>query len=342
MKRQTSQNGIIFLQETHTNKRDETAWTNQFGCGTNSTIFSHGKSDARGVLIAFREAMKYNIVSKHIDNNGRYIILNVLIDNNPIVLVNYYAPNNEAEQVKILEELNRIFYTFDNHEDTKYTWGGDYTMILNNHLDADGGSPAIKIKSAAKLLSMMSDNDLCDIFRIRNPETRRYTWRRKTPFKQKRLDFFPVSDSIQENVQLVDSIPSVGSDHSAIKIILYSLRENSRGRSYCKFNSSLAEDKSFVESLKKEISDFVKQASTLQNPASRWEYLKFKCREYARNYSIRAAKMRKSRRIFLERKVAELEILIASNSDDQVHIEYNQYKMELETLYDYITAGLIL
>ena len=52
--------------------------------------------------------------------------------------------------------------------------------------------------------------------------------------------------------------------------------------------------------------------------------------------------MRKSRRIFLERKVAELEILIASNSDDQVHKEYNQYKIELETLYNYITAGLIL
>ena len=164
----------------------------------------------------------------------------------------------------------------------------------------------------------------------------------KNPFQTEEIRLFLVSDSIQENVQLVDVIPSVGSDHSAIKIILYSLRENSRGRSYCKFNSSLAEDKSFVESLKKEISDFVKQASTLQNPASRWEYLKFKCREYARNYSIRAAKMRKSRCIFLERKVAELEILIASNSDDQVHKEYNQYKMELETLYDYITAGLIL
>ena len=342
MKRQTSQNGIIFPQETYTTKRDETVWTNQFGCGTNSITFSHGKSDARGVLIAFREEMKYKIVSKHIDNDGRYIILNVLIDNNHIGLVNYHAPNNEAEQVKILEELNHIFDTFDNHEDTKYIWGADFNMILNTHLDADGGSPAIKIKSTAKLLSMTSDNDLCDIFHIRNPETRRYTWRRKTPFKQRRSDFFLVSDSIQENVQLVDIIPSVGSDHSAIKIILYSLRENSRGRSYWKFKSSLVEDKSFVESLKKEISDFVKQASTLQNPASRWEYLKFKCREYARNYSMRAAKMRKSRRIFLERKVAELEVLIASNSDDQVHKEYNQYKMEFETLYDYITAGLIL
>ena len=155
-----------------------------------SIIFSHGKSDAQGVLIAFREAIKYKIVSKHIDNDGRYIILNVLIDNNPVVLVNYYASNDEAEQVKILEELNRISDALDSHEDTKYIWGGDFNMILNTYLDADGGSPALKIKSVAKLLSMMSDNNLCDIFHIRNPETRRYIWRRKTRFKQRRLDFF--------------------------------------------------------------------------------------------------------------------------------------------------------
>ena len=52
--------------------------------------------------------------------------------------------------------------------------------------------------------------------------------------------------------------------------------------------------------------------------------------------------MLKSRHIFLEGKVAELEILLTSNSNDQVHKEYNQYKMELETLYNYITLGLIL
>ena len=118
-KQQTSRNGIIFLQETHTTKNDDTVWTNQFGCGRNSVIFSHGKSDARRVLIAFYEAIKYEIVSKHIDNDGRYIILN-FTDNNSIVLVNYCASNNETEQVKILEESNCIFDTLDNHEDTKY------------------------------------------------------------------------------------------------------------------------------------------------------------------------------------------------------------------------------
>ena len=38
--------------------------------------------------------------------------MNVLIDNNPIILVNYYAPNVESEQLKLLDELNHIFKRF--------------------------------------------------------------------------------------------------------------------------------------------------------------------------------------------------------------------------------------
>ena len=44
-------------------------------------------------------------------------------------------------------------------------------MIFDTYFDADGGSPAMKPTSLARQLSMMSDNDLSDIFRIRNPET---------------------------------------------------------------------------------------------------------------------------------------------------------------------------
>ena len=77
---------------------------------------------------------------------------------------------------------------------------------------------------------MMSQNDLCDIFRVRNPDTRQFSWRRKTPFKERRLDFFLVSDSMQENIESIDIIASVGSGHSAIKIKLCSLQEGSRDK----------------------------------------------------------------------------------------------------------------
>ena len=56
-------------------------WTNQFGCGKDTVIFSHGKLDAKGVLIAFREHVKVKIIEKYIEISGRYIALNAEINN---------------------------------------------------------------------------------------------------------------------------------------------------------------------------------------------------------------------------------------------------------------------
>ena len=41
--------------------------------------------------------------------NGRYIVLDVLIDNNPVILVNYYASKVESDQLKVLDQLAHIF-----------------------------------------------------------------------------------------------------------------------------------------------------------------------------------------------------------------------------------------
>ena len=57
----------------------------------------------------------------------------------------------------------------------------------------------IQIKDA-KLVSVMSEYDLCDIFRVHNPEMKCYAWRRKTPFKQHRLDYFLISDQLQDQI----------------------------------------------------------------------------------------------------------------------------------------------
>ena len=142
--------------------------------------------------------------------------MNVLIDNNPVILVNYYAPNVEFQQLKLLDELNHIFNSFEIAENTMFIWGGDFNMIFDTTLDADGGFPKLKINSLSKLLSMMSENDLCDIFRVRNTDTRRFSWRRKIPFKQRRLDFFLVSDSMQENHVKVFSQGKSAGKHSSL------------------------------------------------------------------------------------------------------------------------------
>ena len=68
VKKHPSPNGIMFLQETHSTEKVEAIWTNQWGCGKGAITLSHGMSDSRGVLIAFREGLDYKINSVFCDN----------------------------------------------------------------------------------------------------------------------------------------------------------------------------------------------------------------------------------------------------------------------------------
>ena len=168
--------------------------------------------------------------------------------------------------MKLLNDLTHVFDQLEITADTRFLWGGDFNTIFDISLDADVGSPQLYIKSVAKFLSMVSENNLCDNFRTRYPDSTPFTWRRKAPFLQRRLDYFLVSDSLQESIEMIDIIPSIASDHSAIILKLRQTYEGNRGRSYWKFNSSYTEDKQFVNSLKNEIPVFEKEAFFLTDP----------------------------------------------------------------------------
>ena len=79
---------------------------------------------------------------------------------------------------------------------------------------------------------MQSVYDLVDIWRIRNPTDRRFTWRQKSPLIQRRLDYWLTSNDLQEDVELVEIITAIRSDHSAITLSVNGLDENERGPSF--------------------------------------------------------------------------------------------------------------
>ena len=99
----------------------------------------------------------------------------MLIDGSPVILVNYYVPNYDSDQVKLLYDLANLFDELEITANRRFLWGGDFNTIFDISLDVDGWSPQLYIKSVAKLLSMMFENDLCDIFRTRHPDSRRFT-----------------------------------------------------------------------------------------------------------------------------------------------------------------------
>ena len=69
-------------------------------------IFSHGTSGSCCVCVAFKYNLEYKLFSPEIsDKEGRYIILHIEIQGTPYILFNYYGPNDETDQVKLLKQL---------------------------------------------------------------------------------------------------------------------------------------------------------------------------------------------------------------------------------------------
>ena len=66
------------------------------------------------------------------------------------------------------------------------------TLLQNPKLDTDGYKHINNPRARLAVLDMINELELIDIYRHLHPDTRRYTWRKKNPVKQARLDYFLV------------------------------------------------------------------------------------------------------------------------------------------------------
>ena len=80
IKKHTSSNTIVCLQETHSTK-DVLLWKYQWH---GNMIFSHGSSNQKEVLAAFRYGLEYETLSPEVvDDEGRFVILHTEIQESP-------------------------------------------------------------------------------------------------------------------------------------------------------------------------------------------------------------------------------------------------------------------
>ena len=107
--------------------------------------------------------------------------------------------------------------------------------------------------------SMITDLNLCDIWRDLNPDCQRYTWRRTAPFQQARLDFFLVTNSIVSLAEDSDINCVYRTDHSLILLKL-KFSEKTPHETFRKFNRSLLKDKQYLDEIN-ELIDSIKVES---------------------------------------------------------------------------------
>ena len=179
-----------------------------------------------------------------------------MVDETNFVLVNIYNPNTETEQVKTLLDLGKMLEIIKDFSDKHIVLAGDFNFFFDTSLDSYGGKPTLKKKAIAKFIKLKEKFDLCDIWRIRNPKTKRYTFRQKhvSDLIRRRLDYFCISNSMQVSVKNTDVVAPLLTNHSPITFSYSKNEESNRGRCLWKFYNSLTENEEYVHQMKKFIS----------------------------------------------------------------------------------------
>ena len=173
-------------------------------------------------------------------------------------------------------------------------------LVVNLVLDIEKekrGDLARTHRNALKIIRDFSENlGLTDIWRLLNPEARRYTWRQNQPTIYCRLDFFLVSESSLCDVTHADILPGFKTDHSMVTLNV-ALHSNPRGKGFWKLNTSLLSEMRYVQEIKTAIESTVNQYedNTSVNPVLLWEMIKLKVREKSISYA--AHKKRQQRTV---------------------------------------------
>ena len=221
--------------------------------------------------------------------------------------MNVYAPNQDDPI--FYEQIQKHLTSF---QCVQIVFGGDFNLILDISKDKSGGNETTHFRYLKKLESIMGNADLVDFWRILNPDTKRYTWRRKNPNIQCRLDFFLISCSLCTDILEADILPGYKSDHSLITLTI-NTHVNPRGPGFWKLNTSLLSESEYVELIEDTIYNVSKQYEnkTEIDEILLWEVIKME---------IRATSM-----LYAKREKTRME-----NEEDTMELEIRNLQSELE------------
>lgn len=327
--------GFTFLQETHSTPDCESVWKKEWG---GHIYFSHGCSNSTGAAICISKNLNYNLVKVSSDTSGRILILEIVFNGQKYLLINLYNNNDESTQLLTLDILENLLDGHDIDGDCFPIFGGDFNMIHDVLLDASGGTPSLKKRSLAKIIHVTDKLDVCDIFRVRFPNSKRFTFRQKTPLRQRRLDYIFVSNNIQEYVTNIDILPSFLSDHSPVLVKIDTLSNMRRGNYAWKFNSSLLSDPLFIATQTDNIISTINSFDHNFDPHIKWELLKYEMRKSC----ISFAKNKNRANNILKNHHENICKKYESTDDKPDETTYVASKLFLDNLIDHRTHAAML
>ena len=187
---------------------------------------------------------------------------------------------------------------------------GYFNIFFSLTHKAHGGNQKMKKKSVAKFVHIKESLGLCGIWRVRNPKKKRYTFTKQhvTGFTKGRLDYFLVSNNLQESIKKTKILTALSTDLSPI---FFSLSKNigiPRTKGLWKFNNSLCHKPDFITELKNHLKFIYNRVSAGQITDEQlcWEYMKYEIRNFSIRSSKEKAKKMLNETVILGNKLKEL------------------------------------
>lgn len=241
---------ICCLQDTHFTESLEPYIRAEWG---GEAIFSSFSSSQRGVCVLFNNDFEYKILRVKNDVQGNYIVLELEIEGKKITLVNIYGPNEDSPDFYI-----KIAELIEEFENDICIICGDFNLVQDQKLDTYNYLHTNNPKAKECVINMKEEFNLVDPFREMFETEKRYTWRKPTPLKQARLDFFLVSEGFMTSVENIDILPSYRSDHSTV-VLCFKVNEFKKSKGLWKFNNSLLKDIEYAKLIKECIQQIKEQ-----------------------------------------------------------------------------------
>ena len=289
-----------FLQEVHCTPNNYEEWKSQW---KGDMFLSGNQSNSAGIGILINSNVVYKFISYRELKQGRLQLLNIEIDGKDIYLINIYGPNkDDVELINILDKT-----LIENNSET-FIIGGDFNTTLDNKKDKLNGNLDTHKKCSVRIKEVMENNDLCDIWRIKNHDIKQYTWHSNTnPPIFCRLDYFLISSHILNLVKNCNIKPGYKSDHSIVTFDLdFFPSTTERGPGFFKINNSILLDNEFKTTVLNAITEIVNINNDC-NPNTLWELIKGTVRNVAIKYSSKKQKAKKIEEASILKNIEQFE-----------------------------------
>ena len=323
---------FCLLQETFCTKSFEKS----FKRGWNGDIY-HSYSDSvhcKGVCILIRKNINCKVISSFTDSEGRFLLINVNINDLVYTICNVYCPTSVQDRITFLLEIES-YIKVHAIAHKNLIIAGDVNCV-DNALDRVSG---ILDKSTPVFKNMKHVLDIVDIWRIRNDSKIEYTYIDPSiRGRNSRIDVVLLSKTLLSCAESCSILQAPAPDHKAVNLHI-NTNVKSRGKGFWKLNNTVLQHKEYVTGITELCTSIIQEYENDVSPSLLWEYMKSKIKSFSISYCINNAKSKQSKLAELERKINDLDHLLTQKNDIETAQERKELKKAIDDIYSAKAQG---